>query len=331
MAQLNESVGADVPIAGRGPGEDPGPLRQGQGDGRAQRDVGRVTGARGRAGHGERRGPEPPQRAARRARPRRRRRPAPAVEQQATAEQPRRPDALGRNDWSPRLSARAPQPGSSHEVVAVDDLVGHARREVAGVAPGDLAQLGGLDEHHAPGERDAVGADDVDGVALAEAPGDVDDAGRAAGSSGARRAPAGRRRRPSRSRRRARRRRSTACGPPACAGGPRSSCRPASSATAPPSTPGRAGVGDHRAHARPRGDAGRLQLAGHAAAPPPAAAAAGADRQHRVVDADPRDELGIGVRRGGRRCTGPSRSVSSTSTAAPTLWATRAARRSLSP
>ena len=71
MAQLNESVGADVPIAGGGPGEDPGPLRQGQGDGRAERGLRRVAGARGRAGDGERRGPEPPQRAARRARPRR--------------------------------------------------------------------------------------------------------------------------------------------------------------------------------------------------------------------------------------------------------------------
>ena len=50
--------------------------------------------------------------------------------------------------------------------------------KLAGVAAGDLAQLGGLDEHHAAGERDPVGADDVDRVALAEAPGDVDDAGR---------------------------------------------------------------------------------------------------------------------------------------------------------
>ena len=43
--------------------------------------------------------------------------------------------------------------------------------------PGHLAQLRRLDEDHAPGERDPVGADDVDGVALAEAAGDVDDAG----------------------------------------------------------------------------------------------------------------------------------------------------------
>ena len=54
-------------------------------------------------------------------------------------------------------------------------------------------------------------------------------------------------------------------------------------------------AGDHRAHARPRGDAGRLQLARHAAAAPAAAAAAGVDRQHRVVDTDPGDQLGVGV------------------------------------
>ena len=76
----------------RGRAEDPGALRQGQGHGRAHRDVRRVQRARDRAGDGERRGPEPAQRAARRARlgepaPRPRRA---AVEQPAEqpAEQP---------------------------------------------------------------------------------------------------------------------------------------------------------------------------------------------------------------------------------------------------
>ena len=198
---------------------------------------------------------------------------------------------------------RSDSAGQHDEVVAVDDLVGHARREVAGVAAGDLAQHGGLDEHHAPGERDAVGADDVDRVALAEASGDVDDAGRqqarlalderppGAVVDGDRAGDAGGEGDPQLARRRA------------CAGGPRRSCRRRRRRRHRPSTPGAAGVGDHRAHARPRGDARRLQLAGHAAAPPAAAAAAGADRQHRVVDGDPRDELGVGVRRAGRRCT----------------------------
>ena len=81
------------------------------------------------------------------------------------------------------------------EVVAVDDLVDHARREVAGVPAGHPAQLGGLDEHHAAGEGDPVGADDVDGVALAEAAGDVDDARRQQAGRAARPAPGGRRRR----------------------------------------------------------------------------------------------------------------------------------------
>ena len=43
MAQLNETVGDDVPTLAEVAGEDRGPLRQGQGRRRAQRDVGRVT------------------------------------------------------------------------------------------------------------------------------------------------------------------------------------------------------------------------------------------------------------------------------------------------
>ena len=62
MAQLNETVGDDVPTLNEVRGEDRGPLRQGQGGVRAQRDVGRVAGARGRAGHRQRRGAEPPRR-----------------------------------------------------------------------------------------------------------------------------------------------------------------------------------------------------------------------------------------------------------------------------
>ena len=46
--------------------------------------------------------------------------------------------------------------------------------------------------------------------------------------------------------------------------------------TAPGSTPVALGVGDHGRHARPRGDAGRRELARHAAAPPAAAADVGA-------------------------------------------------------
>ena len=43
MASLGEAVGEDVPTLRRGPRQDRGPLRQGQGHGRAQREHGRAT------------------------------------------------------------------------------------------------------------------------------------------------------------------------------------------------------------------------------------------------------------------------------------------------
>ena len=78
MAQLNEHIGADVPVVRRGAREDRGALHPGQGARRAQRGVGGVTGARGRAGDRQRRGAEPAQPAALRARPRRGQTAAPA-------------------------------------------------------------------------------------------------------------------------------------------------------------------------------------------------------------------------------------------------------------
>ena len=293
-------------------------------------------GARGRAGHGQRRGPEPPQRAARRARPRRRPRP-----RRVTASPDRRPQAR-----PPRhLTAchRAKSAGSSavtqtpasrqqDEVVAVDDLVGHARGQVARVAAGDAAQLAGLD------------------------------AAPCRGRTRRRRGRRPRRRRP----RRTPRRRSTT---PA---GSRLVWRSTSARRAPSSTVDRAGdlsgEGDpqlagrqraaggrrsvvptpaHRRRRRPARRAARRRRSRCArptttrCGPPPASAPCprcparcrrpGADRQQRVVDARPRSTSVASGRRGGRRCTGPAMSVSSTSTSAAMLWATRAAMRSLSP
>ena len=70
MAQLNESVGADVPTLAEVQEKIQARYAKAKATRRAHRDVRRVAGARGRAGDGQRRGPEPPQRAARRARPR---------------------------------------------------------------------------------------------------------------------------------------------------------------------------------------------------------------------------------------------------------------------
>ena len=170
--------------------------------------------------------------------------------------------------------------------------------------PGDLAQLRRLDEHHALGEGGAVGTGDLDRVAVDEATLDSDDAGgEQAGlaldersASAVVDASPSRRRVPAKAihslRAPSRRRRASKRVPTV------------SPATAPASTSGRAGVGDHRRHTRPRRDARRLQLARHAAAPPAAAAAAGANREQRVVGPNGVDELGRRDRVAGRRCTG---------------------------
>ena len=127
------------------------------------------------------------------------------------------------------------------------------------------------DRHQARGRTAAVGPCDVDRVAGVEAPVDVDHARRAAGSSPLDERPASTvvDRRPAgdpaanaiHSLRAASLRRWAA---------PR--CPPAAPATAPPGRRS-GGVGDHRAHPRPGRDASRRQLRRHPAAPPPAAAA----------------------------------------------------------
>ena len=109
MTQLSETVGDDVPTLKEVQREDRGPLREGQGHRRAQRDLGRQPHPRDRAGHRERRGPEPPEPAARRARTR------------AAAPGRRRDRPAGRRDDAPtsppgrrRVAPRAevlPRPG----------------------------------------------------------------------------------------------------------------------------------------------------------------------------------------------------------------------------
>ena len=111
MAQLNESVGADVPTLAEVQEKIQARYAKAKATAELDRGVGRVTGARGRAGDGQRRGPGPPQRAARRARPRRRRagaRRRAAGDRRATP----RLIALVPNGWSPRLLAGLAQPGS---------------------------------------------------------------------------------------------------------------------------------------------------------------------------------------------------------------------------
>ena len=372
MAQLNESVGADVPTPGRGPGQDPGPLRQGQGHRRAERDVGRRRGcsrssrppptSRPRAASAScapssvsAAAPPRPSRQPVEQPPRRPRRPESRLADRSTlgrrcreleagggpSRRARRPAGMAERRFaasaraapSEQIAARRSRTASDDvgdrtrfraastdraspsradadsgrqqdQVVAVDDLVGHAGREVAGVAAGDAAQLGGLDEHHAAGERDAVGAGDVDGVALAEAarrrrrrrPGSR----LVWRSTSARRAPS-----------------STVTVPATWEAKAIHSLRAGSlrrwasnvvptgsSAIAPASTAGRPALAmtvrtpDHEAIRA------ASSLRRHAAAPPPAAAAAGADGEQRVVAAHRRHELGVGVRRAGRRCTG---------------------------
>ena len=88
MAQLNEHIGADVPSFEEVREKIEARYTRAKAHVRAQRGVGGVTGARGRAGDRQRRGPEPAQPAALRARPRhrhRRRRRPPAAELGRTA------------------------------------------------------------------------------------------------------------------------------------------------------------------------------------------------------------------------------------------------------
>ena len=159
MSQLSETVGDDVPTLNEVQREDRGPLREGLGGLRAQRGLGRVAGARGRAGDRQRRGPEPPLRAARRARPRR------AERRHATGRR-RRPAGLIRpTRCRPAVTSGRQQ----HEVVAVDHLVHHAVGQVAGVLARRPPEVGRVDEHHAAREHRAIAAAHVDDVALPEA------------------------------------------------------------------------------------------------------------------------------------------------------------------
>ena len=213
-----------------------------------QGDVGRDPHARGRAGRHERRGPGPPRpRSASQlgiatgAAPPPPRPPPPPRRRRA----PRRPPRA-RLTAPPRLDAPlgdGAAQGSDHEVVAVDDLVGHAVGQVGGAPAGPAAERGRAERARGPWRTPSPSGPAISTASLGveACPSTVDDAGRAAArrprSTSARRAPSST---TTRARRRRRRRRSRACGP---AGGGRGAARPcrrpASPATASASTPGR--------------------------------------------------------------------------------------------
>ncbi len=156
MDQLNETVGDDVPTLKEV--EEKIQARYAKAKASAElRDVGRVTGARDRAGDRQRRGAEPPVRAAGRARPRRRHpagaagrgrnrlrpfdgdRPAPPRISRASGTMEAGTD-LGDRPAPPRITAGASgtmEAGTDlgdrfehDQVVAVDDLVDHAGGQV---------------------------------------------------------------------------------------------------------------------------------------------------------------------------------------------------------
>ena len=316
--------------------QDRGPLRQGRGHVRAQRDVGRVAHARGRAGHRQRRGagrlaemrPElgitPP--AVATIAP-----PAELTAESATPSEsgPSPPPRLNRHPPRPRPTTAPPTDpllistskivqkrtdfapqnrssggGEDDEVVAVDDLVGHAVGQVAVLQAGDAAQVARRRRDTMPvGEHPAVGVGDLDRVVGVERARRRRRTPAGSRPSSARPAPAGRRRRRRPCRRTGPRRRSTACGrrqPPVV--GLRTRCPPARRRRASSSTRSRAASAITVAHARPRGDLGRRQLGRHAAAPPRRCR-----RRRRVIDeqrivaVDLLDERGVGVDAADRR------------------------------
>ena len=202
--------------------------------------------------------------------------------------------------------------------------------QVARVVAGDAAQLGGLDEHHPAGERHAVGAGDVDGVAGGEAARHVDDAGRQQARLALDERPAGAVVDGDRARRPGTRTRSTACAPTACGGGPRTSCRPARRRSPRPARAARAALA--MTVRTPDHDAIRAASSFEPSRRSPARC-----RRCRRGSPAAGRRCGRGSRAGrprrhaGRRCTGRRGRSAARARRQPMLWPTRAAMRSLSP
>ena len=242
-----------------------------------------------------------------------------------------RKSAGAEHPW-PRRRAGRDQVGQHDEVVAVDDLVGQPSGSSAVRRPATARSAAARVADQALGERRAGLVDDLDRVVGVERALDAAHPGRrAATGRRSHERPAGAVVDDDAALRRPGRTRSTACGSTGAAAAGRTTVPTGSPGERVDDHVGRVGGGDHRAHARPRRDLGRRELARHAAAPPLGARAAG-DRLERGVDLD---DL-LDQRRRRRRARGsavksPAVSVSSTSTSAPTRCDTSAARRSLSP
>ena len=119
MSQLQETVGDDVPTLNEVQQKIEARYAKAKASSELQETSVESAHPRSRAGHRQRRGAEPPQRAARRARPR-----CPAGSAPAIDGRRRPPAARPRADSAQPGSPALMRSGQQHEVVAVDDFVG---------------------------------------------------------------------------------------------------------------------------------------------------------------------------------------------------------------
>ena len=159
---------------------------------------------------------------------------------------------LGPAPRAPPTLDRRRSAGEHHQVVAVDHLVGHAGGQVAGVPADDGPQVA-ASTNTMPRAKVTPSVPGPRPCHPRRTTRHLDDAGRQQGASALDERPARARRRRSPCPATDRRTRSRACGPAACAGGPE---RRADAAVGDGvgEHPGPGGVGDHRAHSRPRRD-----------------------------------------------------------------------------
>ena len=258
--------------------------------------------------------------------------PGPGAGARRLTHQPRFCVAIGRPQRRPIATQNRRSYGQEDEVVAVDDLGGRALGELRAALPGGRGHHRGAHPHQALGEHLAVGAGHLDRVVRREGAADLDHAGRQQRRARPPRAPGGRpRRRPPDPAE------PTANAIQSLRAGSR---RSRGSTTVPtPGTPV-----DRAPRARRRGAAAAITVrtpdqaailaaASFEAMPPlprtdpaPPARASSSWSTSTISSISDADESSRGS-----AVSSPAVSVSSTSRSASTRWATRAARRSLSP